>query len=104
MARPFGSMAASSSRSPEAPGRRRCKGGRTFPGPWGDSRSSNITSHKMSGLGGWSDDEIKRAFAQGVSRDGRKLNPPMAFAAYAGISAQDQDAIVAFLRTLPPRE
>jgi hypothetical protein len=70
----------------------------------GESRSSNITSHKTSGLGGWTDDEIKRAFTQGVSRDGRKLDPPMAFAAYAGISAQDQDAIVAFLRTLPPRE
>jgi mono/diheme cytochrome c family protein len=80
------------------------KGGRNFPGPLGESRSSNITSHKTSGLGGWTDDEIKRAFTQGVSRDGRKLDPPMAFAAYAGISAQDQDAIVAFLRTLPPRE
>ncbi len=80
------------------------KGGRPFPGPWGESRSSNITSHKTAGLGSWSDDEIKRAITQGVSRDGSRLKPPMAFAAYARISAQDQDAIVAFLRTLPPLE
>jgi mono/diheme cytochrome c family protein len=80
------------------------KGGRTFAGPWGESRSSNITSNKTTGLGGWSDEEIKRAVTQGISRDGRKLKPPMAFAAYAGLTPQDQDAIVAFLRTLPPVE
>jgi len=80
------------------------KGGRVFPGPWGESRSSNITSDKASGIGGWSDDEIKRAVTQGIARDGRKLKPPMAFAAYAGLSATDQSAIVAFLRTLPARE
>lgn len=80
------------------------KGGRIFPGPWGTSQSSNITSHKTSGIGGWSDEEIKKAVTQGVARDGRKLKPPMAFAAYAGLTAQDQDAIVAFLRTLPARE
>jgi len=80
------------------------KGGRVFSGPWGESRSSNITSDKTSGIGGWTDEEIKRAVTQGIARDGRKLKPPMAFAAYAGLSADDQSAIVAFLRTLPPRE
>lgn len=80
------------------------RGGRTFPGPWGESRSSNITSHTTAGLGAWTDAEIKRAITQGVSRDGRKLKPPMAFAAYAAISAEDLDAIVAFLRSLPARE
>ena len=52
----------------------------------GELRSSNITSHKTVGLGSWSDDEIKRAITQGVSRDGSRLKPPMAFAAYARIS------------------
>lgn len=80
------------------------KGGRTFPGPWGESRSSNITAHPAAGLGSWTDDEIKRAITQGISRDGRKLKPPMAFAAYARMTPQDQDAIVAFLRTLKPLE
>jgi mono/diheme cytochrome c family protein len=80
------------------------KGGRIFLGPWGESRSSNITSDKTSGLGGWTDEEIKRAVTRGIARDGRKLKPPMAFAAYAALSADDQNAIVAFLRTLPGRE
>ncbi|MFT4121685.1 c-type cytochrome [Bradyrhizobium sp.] len=79
------------------------KGGRTFSGPWGQSVSPNITSDPASGLGQWSDDEIKRAITQGVARDGRKLKPPMAYAAYATMTPQDLDAIVAFVRTLPPQ-
>jgi len=79
------------------------KGGRTFKGPWGESVSSNITPDPAAGLGQWSDDEIKRAITQGIARDGHKLKPPMAYTAYAGMTAQDLDAIVAFLRTLPPR-
>jgi mono/diheme cytochrome c family protein len=79
------------------------KGGRTFKGPWGESVSPNITADSTAGIGGWSDDEIKRAITQGIARDGHKLKPPMAYAAYASMTAQDLDAIVAFLRTLPPR-
>jgi mono/diheme cytochrome c family protein len=79
------------------------KGGRTFKGPWGESVSPNITADTAAGIGGWSDDEIKRAITQGIARDGHKLKPPMAYAAYASMTAQDLDAIVAFLRTLPPR-
>jgi mono/diheme cytochrome c family protein len=78
------------------------KGGRKFLGPWGESESRNITSHPASGLGQWSDDEIKRAITRGIGRDGRQLKPPMAYAAYATMTAQDLDAIVAFLRTMPP--
>ena len=79
------------------------KGGRTFKGPWGESVSANITSDPAAGLGRWSDEEIKRAITQGIARDGHKLKPPMAYAAYASMTAQDLDAIVAFLRTLPAR-
>lgn len=84
-------------------------GGRPFlpsfifglPASWKGSVSRNITSHPQSGIGAWRDDEIKRAITQGISRDGRKLEPPMAFAFYAGIRDEDLDAIVAYLRTLP---
>lgn len=77
-------------------------GGQQFPGPWGISVSRNITSSKTKGIGGWTDAEIKRAITQGIGRDGRQLKPPMAYAAYATMTAQDLDAIVAFLRTMPP--
>ena len=80
------------------------KGGEKFVGPWGVSVSRNITSHPVAGLGGWSDAQIKRAITQGVSRDGRKLLPPMGFAWYARMIAPDLDAIVAYLRTVPPLE
>ena len=53
------------------------KGGREFPGPWGVSISRNITSSKTSGIGDWSDAEIKRAITQGVRKDGTRLKPPM---------------------------
>ncbi len=77
-------------------------GGVEFHGPWGVSVSRNITPDPESGIGAWSDAEIKRAITEGVSRDGRRLEPPMAFAWYRNISEADLDAIVAYLRTLKP--
>jgi mono/diheme cytochrome c family protein len=77
-------------------------GGFDFKGPWGISTSRNITSSKTKGLGGWSDAEIKRAITEGVSRDGSKLKPPMGFGFYAKMTTDDLDAVVAWLRTVPP--
>lgn len=45
---------------------------------------------------------LKRAITRGTGRDGRRLQEPMAFAWYANIRDEDLDAIVAYLRTLPP--
>jgi len=79
-------------------------GGFEFPGPWGVSVSRNITSSKEKGIGGWTDEEIKRAITQGVSRDGSKLKPPMGYHYYSTVSTDDLDAIVAYLRTVPAKE
>ncbi|HET7201340.1 MAG TPA: c-type cytochrome [Burkholderiales bacterium] len=79
-------------------------GGERFEGPFGVSVSRNITSHRTSGIGAWSNAEIKRAITQGVRRDGSRLKPPMGFAWYARMRAADIDAIVAYLRTVPPKE
>ena len=76
-------------------------GGFEFPGPWGVSVSRNITSSKTKGIGAWTDDEIKRAIATGVDRQGKKLMPPMGFQYYSTVSADDLDALVAYLRTVP---
>ena len=86
-------------------------GGRPFlpsfvkglPASWQGAISRNITPHPEKGIGAWSDAEVKRAITQGIARDGSKLKPPMAFAWYAGIRDEDLDAIVAYLRTLPPQ-
>ena len=79
-------------------------GGFDFPGPWGVSTSRNITSSKEKGIGAWTDDEIKRAITQGISRDGSHLKPPMGFQYYATVTPDDLDAIVAWLRTVPAKE
>ena len=68
------------------------------------SVARNITSHPQKGIGSWSDDEIKRAIARGVGRDGSPLKPPMGYAWYARMTDADLSAIVAYLRTVPPLE
>jgi mono/diheme cytochrome c family protein len=64
--------------------------------------SANITSHPEAGLGAWTDDEIKRAITKGISRNGRELLPFMPYWLYDKMEASDLDAIVAYLRSLPP--
>jgi mono/diheme cytochrome c family protein len=86
------------------------KGGRPFlpsqikglPSTWDGSTARNITSDPKSGLGEWTDAQIKRAITQGISRDGRPLKPPMAVAWYAKMNDDDLNALVAWLRTVPP--
>jgi mono/diheme cytochrome c family protein len=80
------------------------KGGREFPGPWGVSKSRNITSHKTAGIGDWSDAEIKTAITQGKRKDGTPLKGPMGYQYYAKMTDADLDAVIAWVRTLPPKE
>jgi hypothetical protein len=79
-------------------------GGKHFYGPWGISISANLTPDPISGLGQWSDAEIEQAIRTGVARDGHKLFPPMPFAAYRNMAADDMAAVIAYLRSLPPVE
>lgn len=82
-------------------------GGKVFRTPTGVAVASNITSHPTKGVGAWSDDELKRAITEGVSRDGTSLKPPMstlAKAHFSKMSADDLDALVAWIRTIPPKE
>ncbi|MBX9840565.1 MAG: cytochrome c [Xanthobacteraceae bacterium] len=80
------------------------KGGREFPGPWGVSKSRNITSSKTAGLGNWTDAEIKTAIIQGKSRDGSPLKGPMGYQYYAKMTDADLDAVIAYLRTVPAKD
>ncbi|HEY4371092.1 MAG TPA: c-type cytochrome [Burkholderiales bacterium] len=76
-------------------------GGNAFNGPWGTSVARNLTPHE-SGLKNWSDAEIEKAVREGVSRDGSRLKPPMAFDYYKSMKPEDMKAIIAYLRSLPP--
>jgi mono/diheme cytochrome c family protein len=80
------------------------RGGFEFPGPWGVSVSRNITSSKTKGIGNWTDAEVKRAITQGIDKDGNKLMPPMGYVYYSHMTDADLDAVIAWVRTLPPKE
>ena len=69
-------------------------------------RRIGLPQHHVSrekGIGAWSDAEIKRAIAQGIRRTA-PLKPPMGLEWYARMTDADLSAIVAYLRTVPPRE
>jgi mono/diheme cytochrome c family protein len=75
-------------------------GGFEFHGPWGTSVAVNITP---TGLKSRSDADIKKMVTTGTRPDGSRMLPPMAYPYYANISAEDLDALVAYLRTLPAK-
>lgn len=77
-------------------------GGRAFPIPFGTVYSTNITSDKETGLGGWTDRQIHDAMVAGISRDGSNILPVMPFEAYSGMAEEDLRALIAYLRTLKP--
>jgi mono/diheme cytochrome c family protein len=80
-------------------------GGHEMKGPFGSVTVRNITSHKERGIGAWSDAEIKRALTEGVGRDGRHFKLPMARQIYfSKMTEDDLNAIVAWVRTIPPQE
>jgi mono/diheme cytochrome c family protein len=71
--------------------------------PFGTFVSYNLTSDKETGLGGWTDDQIKKFVTTGVRRDGSRMLPfPMPWPNFANMTQQDLNALVAFLRSLPP--
>ena len=77
------------------------KGGQRF--GFGDEPfvlyARNITPE---GIGDWTDGELIRAITSGVSRDGTPLFPLMPYTHYAKLAREDVEAIVAYVRTLPP--
>jgi len=77
-------------------------GGRAFPIPFGSVFSTNITQDKETGLGGWTDQQIRDALVKGVRPDGSAILPVMPFEAYSGMATDDLTALVAYVRTLKP--
>ncbi|WP_417724299.1 c-type cytochrome [Salipiger sp.] len=77
------------------------QGGFEFHGPWGTSVAANLTNGE-DGLAGYSDDELKAMIVRGVRPDGSAMLPPMPYGYLAGMTSDDLDAIVLYLRSLPP--
>ena len=77
------------------------QGGMEFHGPWGMVVASNITSDPTA-LGQYTDAEIKQMITKGIHPSGLQMMPPMPYAYFAKMTNEDLDALVAYLRTIPP--
>jgi len=82
-------------------------GGLTFVTPAFTATAPNITQDTETGIGSWSDAEIKRALVEGMRPDhGRLAGAPLAAIMlanfYRALLPDDLDAIVAYLRTVKP--
>ncbi len=64
--------------------------------------TANITPDPETGIGKWTDAEIKTAMTTGVRPGGRHLSPPMPYPFFKNMTDEDIDAVIAFLRTIPP--
>jgi len=62
----------------------------------------NLTPDPQTGLGKWTAEDIAKALRTGVRPDGRVLSPIMPWPALANMTQQDMDALIAFLKSLPP--
>lgn len=76
-------------------------GGLEVTEPFGTWRAPNITPHKGSGIGTWTDVQIMAAIREGVRPDGSKLFPIMPYPNYNRMTDDDATALVAFLRSVP---
>ena len=86
-------------------------GGFEFQMPAGTIRSSNITPHKNTGIGTWSEREFVERFKRydiptdslpTISEKG--FNTVMPWKMYAGMKESDLQAIFAYLKTIEPVE
>jgi mono/diheme cytochrome c family protein len=82
-------------------------GGLTIATPGFTATASNITPDRETGIGSWSDADIKRALTEGIRPShvplaNAKLAPVMPVAYYKALTPSDLDAVVTYLRALPP--
>jgi len=77
-------------------------GGRQpYEGPWGIVYGGNITPDNETGIGTWTEEEIKRAIVSGIGKDGRRLIL-MPWFVYTSLTAEDADAVAFYLKNVLP--
>ena len=79
--------------------------GLRLPPPRGTAYPPNLTPDPATGLGCWTDGQIKNAFLNGIDNRGMPLCPPMPRFGHlgdGGFNAAQAQAVVAYLRSLPP--
>ena len=76
-------------------------GGRRYDGPFGTVYSANITPDRETGIGSWTDEQIITAIRLGRRPNGERLIPVHPYTTFNGMIADDLQALVAYLRTVP---
>jgi hypothetical protein len=76
-------------------------GRQPYEGPWGIVYGGNITPDNETGVGTWTDEEVKRSILSGVGRDGRRLIL-MPWYSYTALTPEDADAVVFYLKNVLP--
>lgn len=76
-------------------------GFQTFNEPFFTVKGSNLTPDRDTGIGAWSDADLKRALTGGVRPNGVPLAMVMPYNFLRVLTPSDLDAVVAYLRSVP---
>jgi mono/diheme cytochrome c family protein len=76
-------------------------GGLGLKTPFGVIYTPNITSDKETGIGDWTSDQFYRAMHDGIDDEGKNLYPAFPYPWFRRVGREDDDAILAFLKTTP---
>ncbi|MBK6007366.1 cytochrome c [Ramlibacter ginsenosidimutans] len=79
----------------------RFAGGRAVQTPFGTIYSANITPDKDTGIGDWTADQFYRALHEGIDDEGHHLYPAFPYNYYTGITREDSDAMLAYMKSIP---
>jgi len=77
-------------------------GGRPVETPFGVVLSANLTPDPETGIGRYDNETFYRALHEGIDRNGHHLYPAFPYPYYARVTREDSDALLAYLRSLPP--
>jgi mono/diheme cytochrome c family protein len=76
-------------------------GGLALKTPFGVIYTPNITSDEGTGIGNWTGDQFYQAMHKGIDDGGNNLYPAFPYPWFTLVSREDDDAILAFLKTTP---
>ncbi len=84
------------------PGSAPFAGGRALDTPFGTFYGPNITPHRETGLGNWSEADLRRAIRLGERPDGTHYFPAFPYPSFTGMTDKDIRDLWAYLHSLPP--
>ncbi|MBY6264394.1 c-type cytochrome [Azospirillum sp. 412522] len=77
-------------------------GGSALQTPFGTLVAPNITPDRETGIGNWTEEDLRRTLREGIGRGGKRLYPAMPYPAYTRMTDDDIRALWTYLRTLEP--